>query len=243
MQEFQRLDKFISNQMQISRAEIKTAIRKGTVTVNGKVIRSSDEKIDPQNDIIKVNGNTVEYRKHIYLMLNKPQGVVCSTRDGLSPTVLSLVPMQFMRKGLFPAGRLDKDTEGFVFITDDGELAHRMLSPKSHVPKVYYCELLNNFEADYQEKFKKGLVLKTGEQCLPAEITPGENDNTAYVTLHEGMFHQVKKMFEAVGNEVTFLKRIRIGGVDLDPNLAKSECREMLHKEVDNLLANFKYKI
>ncbi|HNX64442.1 MAG TPA: pseudouridine synthase [Oscillospiraceae bacterium] len=235
----ERLDKFISNQMQISRNETKNFIRKGTVTVNDKVVRSSDEKINPESDIVKVNGEAVEYRKFIYLMMNKPQGVVCSTKDGLSPTVLSLVPEKFMRKGLFPAGRLDKDTEGFVLITDDGELSHRMLSPKSHVPKLYYCELEHDGDLSYSEKFKSGITLKTGENCLPAELVFEKDMKTALVTLNEGMFHQVKKMFEALDNKVTFLKRIKIGGVELDVNLGKSECREMLHKEVDNLLSKF----
>lgn len=235
----ERLDKVISNQMQISRTEAKEFIRKGTVTVNDRVVRSSDEKINPDTDIVKVNGEAVEYRKFIYLMMNKPQGVVCSTKDGLSPTVLSLVPEKFMRKGLFPAGRLDKDTEGFVLITDDGELAHKMLSPKSHVPKVYYCELEHDGDLSYADKFKNGITLKTGEKCLPAELVFEKDMKTALVTLNEGMFHQIKKMFEALDNKVTFLKRIKIGGVELDVNLEKSECREMLHKEVDNLLSKF----
>lgn len=235
----ERLDKFISNQMQISRTETKNFIRKGTVTVNDKVVRSSDEKINPESDIVRVNGEAVEYRKFIYLMMNKPQGVVCSTKDGLSPTVLSLVPEKFMRKRLFPAGRLDKDTEGFVLITDDGELSHKMLSPKSHVPKVYYCELEHDGDLSYSEKFKSGITLKTGEKCLPAELVFEKDMKTALVTLNEGMFHQVKKMFEVLDNKVTFLKRIKIGGVELDVNLEKSECREMLHKEVDNLLSKF----
>ena len=156
--------------MQISRAKVKEYARKGMVTVNGIVTKSSDTKISPEKDIVKVNGEEIFYRKYIYLMLNKPQGVVCSTKDGLSPTVLSLVPEKYMRKGLFPAGRLDKDTEGFVFITDDGELAHKMLSPKSHVPKLYYVELEKECEDFYIDEFQKGMILKTGEQCLPQKL-------------------------------------------------------------------------
>lgn len=236
MEELIRLDKFISNQLQISRTDTKQAVRKGTVTVNNSVIRSCDIKINPVSDVIKYNGNIIEYRKYIYLMLNKPQGVVCSTRDGLSPTVLSLVPKEFIRSGLFPAGRLDKDTEGFVLITDDGELAHKMLSPKSHVPKVYYCELEKNADDTYVKAFETGITLNTGEKCLPAKIVLKDDTKKCFVTLNEGMFHQVKKMFEALDNRITFLKRVRIGGLDLDERLSLGECKEILHKEVCKLL-------
>lgn len=239
MEKTERLDKYISNQMQISRAKVKEYARKGMVTVNGIVTKSSDTKISPEKDIVKVNGEEVFYRKYIYLMLNKPQGVVCSTKDGLSPTVLSLVPEKYMRKGLFPAGRLDKDTEGFVFITDDGELAHKMLSPKSHVPKLYYVELEKECEDFYIDEFQKGMILKTGEQCLSAKIEIKENKKTALVTLNEGMFHQVKRMFETVGNKVTYLKRIKIGALDLDPSLALGEVREILHKDVEKIMFRF----
>ena len=176
-------------------------------------------------------------RSYYDIMLNKPQGVVCSTRDGLSPTVLSLVPAELMRKGLFPAGRLDKDTEGFVLITDDGELAHKMLSPKNHVPKLYYVELEKPVENFYDEKFENGITLSTGEECLPAKLFKNPNDiYSCQVVLHEGMFHQVKKMFEAIGNKVVFLKRLQIGGLPLDGNLQTGKCIEILHKNVDKLL-------
>ncbi len=193
-------------------------------------------KINPDEDTVFLKGEEITYRKYIYIMLNKPQGVVCSTRDGLSPTVLSLVPESLMRKGLFPAGRLDKDTEGFVLITDDGELAHRMLSPVSHVPKVYYVELRDEISPEYEEKFAQGITLSTGEKCLPAKIIPLENSRTCHVILNEGMFHQVKKMFEALSNKVVFLKRIQIGGMPLDADLQLGECREILHKNVERLL-------
>jgi len=194
-------------------------------------------RIDAENDCVTLDGEEICYKKHIYIMLNKPQGVVCSTKDGLSPTVLSLVPENLMRNGLFPAGRLDKDTEGFVLLTDDGELSHKMLSPKSHVPKLYYVELLNEVENDYGEKFKKGIKFQTGEKCLPAEIYfIEENDHACYVVLHEGMYHQIKRMFETLGNKVQFLKRLQIGGLHLDDNLALGQCMEILHKNVEKLL-------
>lgn len=211
------------------------------ITVNGSVVKSADMKVDPQNDIITLNGSEISYKKHIYIMMNKPQGVVCSTRDGLSPTVLSLVPEGLMRDGLFPAGRLDKDTEGFVLITDDGELAHRMLSPKHHVPKMYYVQLEKDVEDYYIESFSSGITLRTGEECLPAEFYNGKNLRECYVVLHEGMFHQIKRMFEVLDNKVIYLKRLQIGGVVLDEDIPLGECKEIMHKNVENLLADFDF--
>ncbi len=196
-----------------------------------------DVKINPDKDTVCVDGKEILYKEHVYIMLNKPQGVVCSTRDGLSPTVLSLIPENLNRKGLFPAGRLDKDTEGFVLITDDGELAHRMLAPKSHVPKLYYVMLESAVGDNYKERFNEGITLKSGEKCLPAGfIADEESDRACQVILHEGMFHQVKRMFEALDNSVVFLKRIRIGSLNLDPNLLPGECKEIMHKDVEKLL-------
>ena len=149
-----RIDKFVSEQALISRSDAKTMIRKGRVSVNGKAVTSADAKIDPERDIVAVDGKEISYRQFMYIMLNKPDGVVCATRDGLSSTVLELLPKEFRRKGLFPAGRLDKDTEGFVFITDDGALAHKMLSPKNHVEKEYAVTLEKSAEQHYAELFR-----------------------------------------------------------------------------------------
>ena len=165
----QRLDKFISNQcFDISRSGVKDLLKKGRVTVNGSVVKKADEKICPERDEVCISGKRVVYKKHLYIMLNKPAGVVCATRDGLSPTVLALLPDELKRDGLFPAGRLDKDTEGFVLITDDGELAHKMLAPKSHVPKLYYVKLEAPLAKNAEEKFKNGMTLLDGTSCLPA---------------------------------------------------------------------------
>ncbi len=222
---------------------MKVLIKRGQISVNDKIAKTSDLKVDPENDVVRIDGEQVVFKKYIYIMLNKPQGVVCSTRDGLSPTVLSLVPNELMRKGLFPAGRLDKDTEGFVLITDDGELAHKMLSPKNHVPKVYYVELSEKIATDYKEKLSKGIALPSGEECLPAELFEiYGKDKACHIILHEGMFHQVKKMFEALGNEVVFLKRIQIGGLELDEKLEKGKCQEILHKNVEKLLEHPDFK-
>lgn len=232
-----RLDKFITSQRSdISRSQIKIILKQGRVTVNGTVKKKSEEKIFPSRDIIKLDGEEIIYKKYIYIMLNKPQGVVCSTKDGLSPTVLSLVPDEMKREGLFPAGRLDKDTEGFVLLTDDGELSHRMLSPKNHVPKLYYVKLESPWQNDYSERFSSGITFRDGTECLPAEFHKGETETECYVVLHEGMFHQVKKMFEVLSNKVVFLKRLQIGGLKLDEKLACGECSEIMHKEVEKLL-------
>lgn len=234
----ERLDKFISNQrVDVSRSSVKEYLKKGQVTVNGVICKRGETKIDPLHDEIKVEGKKIEYKKYLYIMLNKPSGVVCATRDGLSKTVLELLPEDLRRTGLFPAGRLDKDTEGFVLITDDGELSHKMLAPKSHVPKVYYVKLERALKDGAKDEFLKGITLSDGTGCMPAELEK-ISEKEAYVTLHEGMFHQVKRMFEAVDNKVVFLKRIKIGGLDLDKHLELGEVRELSPGEVELLLNN-----
>lgn len=234
-----RIDKFIASQKSdISRSSVKELCKKGKITVNGKICRKSDFKIDTEGTEVCVDGERILYRKYIYIMLNKPQGVVCSTRDGISPTVLSLVPPELFRKGLFPAGRLDKDTEGFVLITNDGELAHKMLAPKSHVPKKYAVTLENPWEKDYYHRFREGIIIDGGEKCLPAEFEGcNEISNECTLVLHEGKFHQVKRMFQALGNKVIYLKRISIGNLNLNENLELGKCMEILHKDVEKLLA------
>lgn len=228
----ERLDKFISEQTGVTRSEARTIAASGRVSVNGASVRGAALKISPETDKIALDGKDICYRKYIYLMLNKPAGVVCSTKDGDSPTVLSLVPEEYMRKGLFPAGRLDKDTEGFVLLTDDGELSHRLLSPKKHVPKLYYARLEKPYKSSYEDVFASGMRIDGGDVCLPAKIVAGKNKNECFITLNEGMFHQVKRMVEAVGNKVVYLRRERIGGLNLDHNLPIGECREISTEEL-----------
>ena len=238
MAEIMRLDKFIASQRtDLSRKDVKELCKKGRISVNGSIAKQSDLKVDAEKDVVSVDGTEISYNKYIYIMLNKPQGVVCSTRDGASPTVLSLLPPELNRKGLFPAGRLDKDTEGFVLITDDGELAHRILSPKNHVDKKYYVELLNPVGENYREAFSSGMEIDSGDVCKPAQLIPcDDNPNACHVILHEGMFHQIKRMFEKLGNKVTYLKRISIGGLTLDSSLKLGECLVLMHKDVENYL-------
>ena len=193
-------------------------------------------QVDENSAQVCVNGEKIRYRRHLYLMLNKPQGVVCSTKDGESKTVLEIIPEKYRRNGMFPAGRLDKDTEGFVLLTDDGELAHKMLSPKSHVPKTYFARLEKPWEESYVKAFAEGMTIDGNEKCLPAEFEGGKNPFECTLVLHEGKFHQVKRMFRALGNNVVYLRRTSIGSLALDPNLPLGKCLEILHKDVEKLL-------
>lgn len=233
--DIQRLDKFLSAQLGITRSEAKELIKRRVVTVGGTVAKLFDMKIDPEKDVVCSEGKEVTYRKHIYIMMNKPQGVVCSTKDGESKTVLELLPDSIRREGLFPAGRLDKDTEGFVFITDDGVLAHNILSPKHHVDKTYFAKLETPATEDDIKAFEEGLAIDDGDVCLPAKLEILADPHEVLITIREGMYHQIKRMAQARNNKVLYLKRISIGGVKLDENLALGEWREMLHKETENI--------
>jgi 16S rRNA pseudouridine516 synthase len=176
-------------------------------------------------------------------MLNKPDGYVCSTRDGLSPTVLELIPDELRVNGLFPAGRLDKDSRGFVFLTDDGDFAHRILSPKKHITKYYLVKLWEEYKIEYEKAFADGLVIDGDEKCLPAKVSPITHDKKyALVGLCEGKFHQVKRMFQAVGNRVEVLFRVQIGGLPIDGNLAPGECLELLNNDVEKMLSEVGFK-
>lgn len=232
-----RLDRFLSNQMNISRADAKELIKKRLVTVNGQTAKLFDMKIDPERDSVSAEGKEVVYRKHIYIMLNKPAGVICATKDRITETVLELIPPELRRQGLFPAGRLDKDTEGFALITDDGVFAHEILSPKKHVDKKYFAVLEKPAKESDAEAFAKGMEIDGGDVCMPALLEITEKPTEVFITLREGMYHQVKRMAEAVGNRVVYLKRVSIGGLALDENLAPGECREILHNEMEKIYA------
>lgn len=236
--EIMRVDKYISSQLNgVSRKDAKVLCRKGEVLVNGNVVKNSEVKITAGKDTVTVQGKEIAYKKYVYIMLNKPQGYVCSTYDGKSPTVLELVPPELFREGLFPAGRLDKDTEGFVLLTNDGELAHKMLSPKSHIEKKYYVELEKPVQQYYISEFEKGMEIDGGDVCLPAriEFVP-ENEKACYVYISEGMYHQIKRMFQKLSNKVAFLKRVKMGNLEINPNLGIGECLELLHKDVEKIL-------
>lgn len=231
----ERLDKFISNQTGLSRADVKKEIKAKKIAVGGVIAKSGDIKINPETDVVTVSGKEIVYKRYLYIMMNKPQGYICSTDDNTAPTVIDLLPDELKRKGLFPAGRLDKDTEGFVLITDDGQFAHDILSPSKHVAKKYLCRLEKKAEKEYEKAFLSGITISGGEECKPAFIEFANDENLVYLTIYEGKFHQIKRMFEAVGNRIIYLKRLSIGGLFLDEKLAPGECREMLHKEIQKI--------
>ena len=218
-----RLDKFLSGQLGISRADAKELIKKRFVTVNGGTAKLCDMKINPERDAVCCEGNALTYREHIYIMLN---------RDRLSETVLELIPREIRRKNLFPAGRLDKDTEGFVLITDDGEFAHAILSPKRHVDKRYFAVLENPACEEDVKLFALGMTIDGGEKCLPAKLELTENPKEVFITLREGKYHQIKRMAEASGNRIVYLRRVSIGGLELDKRLKAGECREISPDEL-----------
>jgi len=233
----ERLDKILATQGIGTRTQVKALIKSGAVTVNNIVCRKSDSKAEPESDIIKINGKKLEFKKHIYIMMNKPAGVLSASTDKKAKTVIDLLPPELKRKGLFPAGRLDKDTEGLLIITDDGEFAHNMLHPKKKVYKLYYAEVDNPVNPEDIEEFKKGIVLRDGTECMPAELSLCENTNSCniFVKICEGKFHQVKKMLLSRGKFVEYLKRISIGALKLDENLVQGCCKELTIEEANKV--------
>ena len=229
----ERIDKIIASQGQYSRSEVKKLVKDGRVTLDGTVIKSSDIKTDPNINNIAIDGKSIGYKKHLYLMLNKPQGVVSATEDTDHKTVIDLVPKALKRDGLFPAGRLDGDTVGFVLITDDGDFAHRILSPKNHIMKTYHATLQRPITQDDIDAFRNGIELKDGTLCLEAQVKALDGDEPmAEIKICEGKYHQVKRMFAALGNKVVFLKRVKMGALALDENLEEGQCREITPEEL-----------
>lgn len=229
-----RLDKFLSECGICSRSESKIFIKKGMITVNGKKAAKGEEKIDPNNDEIMFKGQKIIYAEFEYYMLNKPAGVVSATDDKNDKTVIDLVPKPHA-KDIFPVGRLDKDTEGLLIITNDGETAHRLLSPKKHVDKTYFVRTSGGeIGTEEVEKLENGVDIGEEKLTLPAEIEILKNGeiSESLLTIREGKFHQVKRMFKAVGREVIYLKRISMGNIKLDESLEKGECRKLSEDEI-----------
>ena len=232
----ERLDKFLANQNIGSRKDVGILIRKGNVAVNGEIVKKTDTHIIPEKDEVTVNGEIVGYRRHTYIMMNKPKGVLSASDDKRESTVVDIVPAEIRRRGLFPAGRLDRNTTGLLIITDDGEMAHRMLAPKSHVFKVYEAVLDGPVTEEDRAAFAAGV--KCGSRnFLPAELwLEDKNDPCrAMVKIREGKFHQVKRMFFECGKTVLELKRLSIGSLKLDPDLQEGECRIMTDEEVHSV--------
>lgn len=226
-----RLDKFLCEMNQGTRSRVKELIRRGVVTVNGVTEKNADSRVDESADIICVQGQRLCYHRFFYYMLNKPAGLVSATQDKLSATVMELLRPEDRRSDLFPAGRLDKDTEGFLLLTNDGELAHRLLSPKKHVDKTYRVSMEHGLSPEDIQKLEQGVDI--GEDCLtlPAKVQQME-ETVILLTIHEGKFHQVKRMLKAVDNGVIALKRISFGGLALDEALQPGEYRELTEDEV-----------
>lgn len=231
-----RLDKYLADLSVGTRTEVKQMIRKGRVMVNGNTETSPETKVDSNHDKIFVDSRELSYVTLEYFMLNKPAGVVSASNDKKQTTVVDLID-EAKRKDLFPVGRLDKDTEGLLIITNDGDLAHQLLSPKKHVDKVYFAKLRDPLKKEDEEAFAAGLKIDEEFTALPAKLER-ISEQEAYVTIREGKFHQIKRMFEATRNEVIYLKRISMGSLVLDESLSLGEYRELTEEEIEALREN-----
>ena len=228
-----RLDKMLAHMNYGTRKEVKELIRKGYVMVNGTTITNDDYKVDEINDEIIIANEKVEYKDKIYLMLNKPDGYVSATFDNYDPTVIDLIS-EYNYMNIFPVGRLDKDTHGLLLITNDGDLAHNLLSPKKHVDKKYYLKYEGNITQNGIKAFGDGIILDDGYKTMPAKLIDLGN-NEAYVIIKEGKFHQVKIMMEKINCKVTYLKRVEFGPLILDENLKEGEYRLLKEEELNSL--------
>ena len=227
----ERLDKIFSNRNLLSRKDFKRAIKNKEVTVNGDVVLDADIKVK-EDDIVIYKNETISLEKYIYIMLNKPLGVVSSTDDKLDKTVIDILPKEFIRKDLFPCGRLDKDTSGLLIITNDGVSAHKRLSPKNHVDKTYYFELKEPFKSSSIKKLENGITLKDGLETKPCKVE-FYTKTTGIITLTEGKYHEIRRMFAYFSNLVLKLKRVSFGDIKLDENLKEGESRLLTKEEIE----------
>lgn len=228
----ERLDKLLASTGHWSRREVKDLIRQGRVLVDGRPAGRPEDKVEASVAEIFVDGQRVDCAPFVYLMLHKPAGLLSATEDRAQETVLSLLPEHLRRRGLFPVGRLDKDTEGLLLLTDDGALAHELLSPKKHVDKVYYARVEGRVDQGDVQTLAQGMVLGDGLHCLPARLAPLGDASECLVTLREGKYHQVKRMLAARGKPVVYLKRLSMGGVELDKTLSPGQWRPLTKKEL-----------
>ena len=235
--EMQRLDKIIASTGKWSRREVKALIRQGRVLVDGIPARSAEDKTAPESAEITVNGEALVYRRYTWVMLNKPAGYLSATEDGRGPTVLDLLPPELKKQGLFPVGRLDKDTEGLLLLTNEGGLAHDLLSPRHHVEKVYYAQVTGRLTEEDCRAFAQGITLEDGLACMPAglEILSAGEESECHVTLREGKFQQVKRMLAFRGKPVLYLERVRMGNLPLDPSLSRGDYRFLTPEELESL--------
>lgn len=234
MNKMERLDKILSNMGYGSRKDVKKIIKEGRVEINDQIIFKNDYKINPYTDEIKLDGEEIYFRKYVYIMMNKPKGLVSSTDDPINRTVLELLDEEYLIFNPFPVGRLDKDTEGLLILTNDGKLAHELLSPKKGVEKTYYVEVDGYVEEEHKKLFNEGVTLDDGYKTLSAKLKIIESGFISKVelTIKEGKFHQVKRMFQAIDMEVIYLKRISMGPIKLDERLELGQYRELAEEEI-----------
>jgi 16S rRNA pseudouridine516 synthase len=232
-----RIDKILANLGYGSRKEVKKLLKDGAVTVNERVIKDAKEHVDPNADTITVYGEAIEYKEYIYLMMNKPAGVISATEDGNEETVIDLLEPEDVIFSPFPVGRLDKDTEGLLLLTNDGQLAHRLLSPKKHVPKTYFAVIDQEVTEADAAAFRLGVTLDDGYITKPGELKILKSGirSDIELTITEGKFHQVKRMFQAIGKRVVYLQRISMGPLELDESLELGQYRELTDDELSLL--------
>ncbi len=237
MRKTQRVDKILANLGYGSRRDVKKICRSGLVKVDGNIIKDSSVHVDPESSKIVIGNEVVNYREFVYIMMNKPQGVISATEDMMDTTVVDLLDKEYDTFAVFPVGRLDKDTEGLLLLTNDGQLAHQLLSPRRRVPKTYYAEVQGAVTEDDIYKFKEGVFIDEEYKTLPAELKILKSDDISEIelTIYEGKFHQVKRMFRMVGKAVIYLKRLSMGSLELDDNLDLGEYRELTKGELKHL--------
>lgn len=229
----ERIDKIVAVSLGVSRSDARALIKKGSVAVNGETVKNISVRVDENSTLITCDGESLCYSKYVYIMMNKPKGVVSASEGEKALTVVDILPDEMKRKNLFPAGRLDKDTTGFVLITDDGDFAHKILSPKNHIPKTYIATLDKPFDEKVITAFEQGVQLKDA-LCQSANIRAVEGDFTkAEVTISQGMYHQIKRMFAKFGITVLELERIKMGALFLDKNLSLGESRYLTNDELE----------
>jgi 16S rRNA pseudouridine516 synthase len=229
-----RIDKFISQSAGVSRSEARLMLKQGRVTIDGRIVSNADCKADTEADI-RLDGLSLSYKKYRYFMMNKPAGYLSATEDNKDKTVFDLLPEDFKKLNLFCAGRLDKDSEGLLLLTNDGDFCHKIISPKSNIVKEYYVKMTKELCEEAEKHFASGLRLGDGTQCLPAKLTILPGGLEAVIAISEGKYHQVKRMVWACGSEVIYLKRLAIGGLRLDEGLRTGEIRELSTNDFSNI--------
>ena len=234
-----RIDKCLADCGLGTRSEVKSLLKAKRITVNGKVVNNGKVQVNPETDEILFDGEKIQYEEFVYIMMNKPKGVVSATEDNLHKTVLDLIDPLYFKKGVFPVGRLDIDTHGLLLLTNDGELAHRLLSPKKHVTKIYQARVEGVMTPEDAAAFEKGIVLSDGTECMPARLdilSTTQDESIVQIHLKEGKFHQVKRMVKACGKTVVDLERLTMGPLKFDESLALGESRPLTEEELESLM-------